>query len=464
MENKETEKEKLIDEEKLKKEARKISIKEGSTYGVQDGFGLKYVTPYALAVGSNNFYIGLLNSIPSLLGNFSQIFTFNFMSRFSRKKIVFWGVLMQGIMWLLMIGVGFFYFNSWQKEITPLLLVITYSILIAVGTFIGPAWTSWMRDLVPENKGDFLGKRGKIVGLVTLGSMFLAGFILDYFKKTKIFYGFIILFFIAFVFRSISALLFLRQYEPASKNNQESYFSLAQFLKKMHKNNFGKFVILVTLINFATMIASPFFGVYMLKNLGFSYVKFITITMVSLFVSLMVLPFWGRIIDDYGSVKVLKLTGMFVPLIPIFWLASPFLFNCNLFVLTIYLFFIEAFSGFMWAGFNLAANNFIYDAVTKERMVICVAYSNVLNGIGVFIGSTLGGFISSMSFNILFLNSILFVFLLSGIARAIVYFVMIPKIKEVGKIKKTGLRKKILALKFFDKSEDGEKFGSNLEN
>ena len=50
--------------EYLKKKASRISIREGAAYGLFDGFGLRYITPYALLLGMSNTLIGILISLP----------------------------------------------------------------------------------------------------------------------------------------------------------------------------------------------------------------------------------------------------------------------------------------------------------------------------------------------------------------------------------------------------------------
>ena len=102
---------KETNEEALKEEAKKISIKEGSAYGVMDGFGLKYITPFALELGAKNFHIGLLSSIPSLAGNFSQLFSSRLIEKVPRKKILFWAVFIQALMWIPLIILPIFYFK-----------------------------------------------------------------------------------------------------------------------------------------------------------------------------------------------------------------------------------------------------------------------------------------------------------------------------------------------------------------
>jgi MFS family permease len=428
-------------EERLKEKSRAISIKEGCAFSVSDGFGLRYITPYALALGASNTIVGFLTSIPSLLGNFSQLQTINAMSKVSRKKLVVLGALAQAIAWLLLILVGvlFFIFHL-NSKITPALLIFVYSLLIIFGAMRAPAWNSWMKDLVPRSiSGRYFGKRNRLCGLVALICMLAAGFILDYFKHTKIFLGFVMLFAVSFLFRAISSFMLSKKYEPALKLEKEYYFSFRQFLKKMSGNNFGKFVIFVALIQLTTAIASPFFAVYMLKNLGFSYVQYTVVIISSMLFSLLFMPFWGKFADNYGNLKVVKICTAFIIAIPLLWMFSPFIMDAGRHAIVFYLFAIEGLSGIAWAGFNLCSSNFIFDAVTRQRMALCVAYSNILQGIGIFIGATLGGFMASSNIFLLGFSSLFFVFLLSGVARLAVSIILIPRLKEVREVKKFGI-------------------------
>jgi len=438
----------IKEEEKLKRKSLKTSILEGSAYAVSEGAGIRYISPFALQMGAKNTHIALLTSLPSLIGNFSQLFSPKILEKgVPRKKVAFFGALLQAIMWLFIIGIGmlFFIFGI-NSNITPALLIFVYTILILCGAFYGPVWNSWMRDLVSKKSGRYFGIRSRIVGTVSLVTALIAGFVLDYFKHTKIFFGFIILFSVAFIARTISAVLFLKKYEPKLECEKEYYFSFWQFVKKMAGNNFGRFVIYMSLFNIAVYIASPFFAVYMLKNLKFSYTNYMLVTLSSSLASLLFVSFWGKFADKYGHIKILRICGLLIPLVPILWL-----FWGNVYFLII----VEFFSGLVWAGFNFTAGNFVYDAVTRQRMTICVAYMNFLNAIGVFIGATIGGILSS-TISIGNYNSILLVFLLSGILRLAISIIMLPKIKEVKEVKPftmNHVKRKIMRLeprKIFD--------------
>lgn len=433
------------------KKARKLSIKEGAASSASDGFGTRYITPYALAIGANDMHIGFLSSLPALLGNFSQLYTIKLMFVHSRKTIAVLGALLQALMWLPVIALGFMFFMAGiNSTLSLIMLIIIYTILVIFGTLIDPAWDSWMKDIVPEKiRGKYFGIRSGICGLVLLISMFAAGVILDFFKKdAKLYMGFIILFGLAFIFRTISAMLFRRKYEPAFKPNKEYYFSFKQFVTKMSQNNFGRFVIFVALMSFATAIASPFFAVYMLAYLHFSYINYTLVMISSSITTLAFMPVWGKFADSYGNLMPAKICGVLIPLIPFLWLAATLILKNNINLLVPCLMCVEAFSGFAWAGFNLAANNFMYDAVTRERIGLCAAYFNIVTNIGIFFGAIIGGFIASMSFIFFGLIPILFVFMLSGIIRLIVSLIMAKKIKEVREVQKfeiTEVKDKVLA-------------------
>jgi MFS family permease len=200
----------------------------------------------------------------------------------------------------------------------------------------------------------------------------------------------------------------------------------------MKYNNFGRFVFYISMISLGTAIASPFFAVYMLKNLKFSYSVYMLITIIPILSGLLSMTFWGKFGDNYGNMKILKILGFFIPFFPILWVISIFI-QSNF--LLVYLCIVEFFSGFIWAGFNLASSNFIFNAVSRERTAICFSYFNILNGIGVFIGTTIGGLISSIPGALFSLPFILIVFLISGIFRMIVQLSMFSKIDEVKQVK-----------------------------
>ncbi len=427
---------KRLSEKELKETTKKISIKEGIAANFMDGAGSRYITPYALAIGASNTQIGLLTSIPSLLGNLSQLFTSKIIEKHSRKKVIVISVFLQALMWIPMLVAGYlFFYNGLDKSTSSTLLIFFYTLFVVFGAFLSPAWNSLMRDIVTKGKGDYFGKRHKILGTVSLLVFLVAGILLSYFQDANlVFIGFSILFGIAFFARLISAKLLTKYHEPKLKLEKGYYFSLWQFIKTIPQSNFGKFTVFIALISFATAVSSPFFAVYMLRDLQFKYWVWVLITLSGSLSTLLFIQLWGKFADRFGNLKVLQITGIFIPLVPFAWFFSSAIAPMGFPVLLAYLFVVEFFSGFIWAGFNLCAMNFIYDAVTRQKFAICIAYYNIFNGAGVFIGAALGGILSSVNISIFGMNPLLFIFALSGVLRMAVYFFMAPMIKEVRKV------------------------------
>jgi len=415
--------------EKLKKKARRISTIEGSFSTVQSGFGDAYITPFAIALNSSDSQIAMLTSFSGILGPLSQWFGSRIMEKQSRKKIILLAVLLQSLMWIPIIILSLLYWRGVLTSEIPLLLIVFFSVYVFLGNLGGPAWFSWMGDIVnAESRGKYFSWRNRITGIVAIVCTVIAAFFLDFLKKhSLVLVGFAVFFFLAMLSRLIARELFKKKYEPKMTLKKGYYFSFWQFLKKAPFNNFGKFSIFRFLESFSVSIAGPFFAVYMLRNLGFSYVTFMIVILSQTVFSLIVMPLWGRFSDEFGNYEVMKITSILIPAIPLLWLLSPSPY---------YLIFGPMLvAGVSWAGFNLAAGNFIYDCVTPQKRGIVVSYYNILNGIGVFLGATLGGIIvASTSIN--FMNIILFVFLISGIARMIVSLVMLPRIKEVRNVEK----------------------------
>jgi MFS family permease len=129
----------------------------------------------------------------------------------------------------------------------------------------------------------------------------------------------------------------------------------------------------------------------------------------------------------------MKITGAFIPALPFLWLLIPLMPTKTLSVVLII--FLEIYSGLIWSGFNLSAGNFIYDAVSKERLPICSSYFNIINGFWALIGASIGGYLSSRGVSIFGWNSILFLFIISGVVRFVVYFTLAHRVKEVREVK-----------------------------
>lgn len=407
------------------------SLKDGCFHAMMMGMGETYLSAFAIFLGVQSLAIGWLASLPLLIGSLAQLFSINLINRLLyRKKIVVIGASLQACMWPL-----FFLLPYFIREKASIFLILLGCFYYGLAHLIAPPWNSWMGDLVPgEKRGRYFGYRNQLRSIYELTSFILAGLILHRINVNYQIFGFAIIFFIAFVSRLASS-WHIHQMEETSPVivSPNDYFTFWDFIRRVKFSNFAKYTFFVAFLLLATNIASPFFSLYMLRDLQFSYFEFSIAISMSFFGQLITFQSWGKIADRFGNRRIIELTSFLVCFLPLLWVLTT-----NIYLI----FFFQFLGGAFWSGFNLCAVNFIFDAVTPAKRSRCIAYYNIIAHAGIFIGATLGGFIipklpSHLHFlglDIHFLSSLPLLFLISGILRFVPALLGIPFIKEVRKI------------------------------
>ena len=201
-------------------------------------------------------------------------------------------------------------------------------------------------------------------------------------------------------------------------------------MKRSPRANFGRFTLYAALFLCATHLAAPFFTPYMLGDLHFGYGAFTASSVSFVLTQAVTLHNWGKVGDRFGNRRILALTGLLLPFIPMLWLFSTHVaFICI----------VQALSGFVWGGFLLSVANFIFDAVTPAKRARCVAYYNTVTTTGILTGASLGGWLAPHlprdlvlgGWHVHFASPFLGLFLLSGVARLAVSIALLPVIREV---------------------------------
>lgn len=174
------------------------------------------------------------------------------------------------------------------------------------------------------------------------------------------------------------------------------------------------------MISFATNLAAPFFALYMLRDLNFSYITYIVIVSSNAVSNIAFQTFWGRRADRYGNIKIVRTTSCLMPFIPLLWLVSS-----NVF----FLIGAEIYSGFIWSGFSLSSTNFVYDASDRENRTKHIALFNAMTGVAICAGALLGGFLAPRMPALLGYN-LRTMFMISGIARGLVVAFLLRRVTE----------------------------------
>lgn len=418
-----------------------LSIKDGSAYAASAGFGSSYLAPFALALNATASQVGILHAIIWIVPSIIQLKASSLLRKYSRKRIVTKAVTAEILLWIPIILTGLAFYLGFSKA--SWILIGLSGAIYATTAIMYPIWFSWIGSLAPENaRGKYFSKRNRISGFVGVITMITAALVLDFMKKTgelagrQLEYtliGFAILFSLAILSRTYSLITLKKQYEPRFKLRKKDYFPLREFLKNCTKNSFGKFTIFRAIVSFSVGIAGPFWTVYMLKDLGMPYIWYIAVMSSTIIFRLIFLPALGKISDKFGNVNLMRISTGAISLVPILWIASIFI-PTGLITKLYLIFFVQMISGFGWAGYDLAVNNYVFDAVNSQRRSFGMSYMTLFVGVSTAIGALVGSGLATL--NIQFMNTILFIFAISAVLRILSAIFATRLLHEVRHVKK----------------------------
>lgn len=401
--------------------ARSLAIawREAIPAGVMVGVVDYYLVPLALFLGATTQQIGTLTSLPQLLTAGSLLFAAHAVRRVgSRRRFTVLGATLQAAA---LIPIGLLSLAQVPGRIGVLLVLVVAARVL--GGVIAPAWGSLMSDyLPPDQRGGFLGSRSRVLGTATVVAMGLSGVTLAYTKHVHVpAWGFGLIFLVASLARFCSASSLARMTDLPVRDDAAEELTFWQFLRGFREHNVVRVAYFVAGIVFGAYLAAPYFSVYMLRDRHFSYLAYMAVHLAGMVSGVLASPIWGRHADVVGNARVLKTTGRLVPFLPLLWLVSSH---------PAYLVTTETLSGVVWGGFNLCATNFIYDAVPAHQRVRVLGYFNLLNGMAMFVGASLGGLLAEWippigGFRLLTLM------VLSGAMRGLVALLLAPRFHEV---------------------------------
>ena len=404
--------------QKETKRASDYIMKEGATTSAKDSVVSSYLTPLALALGATSEQIGFMNSFPSLFGNLIQPAAGKYIEARGGKKSTTLIAHALGPIFILFIALLSFSSAS-DKVFGLIIFVAIYQTILNFGS---TAWISWIGDLIPEKiRGEFFGSRNALAGIVSLIVSFSAGLLLSAAGEGM---GFPIIFGAAALAGFFSYLI-LRNV-PKSPQAPHGHFDLGikEFFRDFrgHKN-FSNFTYYIFFLNFGIFIASPFFIVYMLKDLGIGYLGYAFLIAAEAAVAIFSQKYWGRLMDRFGDRTVLGVCGILISFVPV-----AFIFTNNIWALL----FAQILAGFAWSGFDLARFNFLLDSTPPQKRPSFIANHKLLTGLAIFAGGLAGGFLAAAfaGMQILFLGGLKILFALAFILRIIPTAIFLPRLRE----------------------------------
>lgn len=327
-----------------------------------------------------------------------------------RKRIV---ILFAGLargMWIPVVALSVLLSQNHTSDLLKLLIVFILGSQI-LGAIGGVSWLSWMAGLVPDEiRGRFFGLRNSILGGVAVAIILLGGRFLDWFPqhypglpRTR---AFEILFMLAIVAGAISLWFLSRKPElPAAPGPRQKLAEL--YGAPLHHQNFRRFLRFAMLRAFATNIAAPFFVVYLLKDLHFSYTVVGIFTILSALADLTGMWIWGHLSDHFGNRPIIISATMVTTILPAIWVFTSTGEFSAYFLIPM----LHITGGFFWAGYNLCAANLVYRMAPSRGNAAFFASWSISIGVAAGLGALTGGL---MTKNVDWLMESVFVTLDSG--------------------------------------------------
>jgi len=405
--------------------ALRHSIRDGMAFSVQVGAGETYFAAFALFLRASAPQVALLSTLPALLGSLAQIFSAWAGGFLGRKRIVLAGATLQALVWVPLLLLPLIFPTH-----TVLALLVLLVLYHSANNLTAPQWTSIMRDLVAERRrGRYFGRRTRYTTITTFVALVASGLVLHELDSGgRTYLGFAVIFAVACIARAVSVYHLSYLHEPA-QHDAAPDMHIEHWWQSLKSSGATGFSTYFALMNLAVGISSPFFTVYMLRDLGLNYLEFMALTGTSVFVQFLMLATWGRVADVYGNRLILLVTSIALPLVPVLWLVAEEFW---------YLVLLQGLSGLSWSGFTLSSGNLLYDLVPRTRRAAYVAFHNVGTAAGVFCGAMIGAGLALVlpARGVLLggsgvTSNLLYLFALSGVTRALFAALLARRVREI---------------------------------
>ncbi|MEN4041348.1 MAG: MFS transporter [Anaerolineaceae bacterium] len=358
---------------------------DGLFFSISDAIVLTYLTLYLLALGATSAQIGLMAAFSSLSATLLLIPGAMLAERMGQRKLI-----------VVMAGGGVSRIALLLMALTPFLFDASFAVYFAIGlrmladgmSNLGiPAWTSLSADIVPlQRRGAYFGTRNIAMAIANMTTILLVGLMLTRMDSLA---GYQLALAIAFLIGLGATYSYWRIQEPArpaAMQPRQSYHPRELFKVFRVNKTFLAVCLHALLWNGSLAIAGPFFNVHLVQNMNASAAMVGVITMVSSFTSLPGLRLFGLLCDRIGPRRVQLMTGLVIPFLPMAWVFITAPWQAMV---------VNFFGGFLWAGFGLAAFNYLLLLIPADQRERYTAIYQIVVTVASAAGAAMGGLVAT---------------------------------------------------------------------
>lgn len=353
--------------------------------------GGPFLAGLALALGANNFQIGLVAAIP-FLAKIAFIPAVWLVERVRKRRLICVLSSALGRPFLLMAAVATLILPA---VISLWGLVFGLFIFSLFATFSGLAWNVWMKDLLPERiRGRVFSRRLWFMGIVGMVLSLFGALLVDVWKQNND--SSLVILAVLFGGGAIAGLIgiFFLSRIPEHPTKRQTKVALKELLSKPFEDHgFRRLIMFTGSWAFATNLALPFITVYMLVVLDLPFLWVILFSVVSQLANLSFLSIWGRVADRFGNKSVL---GLCAPIFSLSLLMWVFTINDHQWVSLLLIGLIHVMNGIATAGIDVSNDNILFQLAPKNLSTPYMATGALVNSMAAGVAPLLGGVLGNL--------------------------------------------------------------------
>jgi MFS family permease len=345
-----------------------------------------FIPAYLHLISGSDFFVSLGASLQQLGGVISPIAGAAQIEH--RKKIMPVSMFLGTMMRVQILGIAL---AGWFLGGTPLLVSVLL-FLFLLGLFSGPqgvAFQFLLAKMIPiERRGQLQGWRNLTGGIIAASLSYFAG---RYLIGHNVFgNGYSTTFTLAFILTSLGLTAFrflVREPEPPTVRARSSIGERVRDLVPMLRSNPGfMYFMIARTFAIASRVAQPFYIIYVGKKIGFSGDVVGSLSLAFLGADTVMSVGWGYLADRFGF-----RSNFIIALI--FWIASTIMLMSVSSPLWLFIAFFGLGAGN--SGYQMSAQNIVFEFGHRDDMAMRLAFSNTAESIMSAAGPLLGGVIAA---------------------------------------------------------------------
>jgi MFS family permease len=398
---------------------------------------------FARDLGASAFQIGVLAALPFMASLVSMPASLVTERTGARKGLFLWSTYFQRALWIPIALIPLWLMKTHGSGSGSAAVMVFMGMILLMhssGATGGPAWLSWMADIVPDRvRGKYFSRRRQWGILSAIPTALAVGWLLDHMggpQTGNTMRWCAIIFMCSAVFGIVDIHLF--QYVPnvpMEPRRREPIMGLIG--RPLRDRQFLWFAAFVATLTFAVSFMGQFVTFFLIDKIGVTGTGIQLMLLVApMIAQLLVLPIWGRAADRMGKKPVLAIASLGLVPIGLGWcFMGP---GCQ------WLGYVLSIAGAaLWTGVEVANLNFVLEFSGSEKGENGGSAYVAVNSVIINIAGCLGGLSSGIIANCLKdwhwdpgipgIASVSFyevLFALSGILRLIAAVAFLPQLIE----------------------------------